>query len=344
MKKINTLQSLHVTRKPLTVLRSYALTVFFLLGLLPFSLQAQVTIGKNQAPQSYSVLELVAQYKSGEYGGFRLPQLTTAQRDALGVTAADTECRGLMIYNLTNDCVETWNGRKWLSFCEGTEFITSCVVNGAGGTKLKFMNYNLGAADIVKNMTADQQAAHTNPEDTYGDLYQWGRMADGHEKHTSPVIAGPVSTLDGNGQPTGSAIGSFITKVSAPYDWRDPQNNNLWGVPKTAQDPCPAGWRVPTKAEWQAVIDNNSNIWQYSPIPGYKISPDGGTTYSLFLPAAGYRSYNGGSLYDVGSNGYYWSSTPHSNNAYSLNFLSGYFSTDTDNRAYGFSIRCVAEL
>ena len=50
---------------------------------------AQITIGKNQAPQSYSVLELVAQYKSGEYGGFRLPQLTTAQRDALGVTASD---------------------------------------------------------------------------------------------------------------------------------------------------------------------------------------------------------------------------------------------------------------
>jgi hypothetical protein len=70
----------------LPFLRSYGLTFILL-----FCLQntfSQVTIGKNQAPQSYSVLELVSQYKSGEYGGFRLPQLTIAQRNALGVASA----------------------------------------------------------------------------------------------------------------------------------------------------------------------------------------------------------------------------------------------------------------
>ena len=327
----------------LTVLRSYALTVFFLLGLLPFSLQAQVTIGKNQAPQSYSVLELVAQYKSGEYGGFRLPQLTTAQRDALGVTAADIECRGLMIYNLTSDCIETWNGRKWFSFCEGTEFITSCVVNGEGGTKLRFMNYNLGAADVVKNMTAAQQAAHTNAADTYGDLYQWGRMADGHEKRNSPVIAGPVSALDANGQPTGTSIGRFITVTADLYDWRTPQNNSLWGVPKTIQDPCPAGWRVPTVAEWQAVLDNNAWTWQDSPVSGRKISPDGGSTTTLFLPAAGNRNPNTGVVLHSGDYGYYWSSTVFGFSARFLRLNSGDVVYGTY-RAAGVSVRCVADL
>ena len=341
MKKITnyTQRDTGINRNLLTVLRSYALTVFFLLGLLPFSLQAQVTIGKNQAPQSYSVLELVAQYKSGEYGGFRLPQLTTAQRDALGVTATDTECLGLMIYNLTSACVETWNGTKWLSFCGDSGFAQG-VVMGAGGTKLKFMSYNLGAADVVKNMTADQQAAHTTPEDTYGDLYQWGRMADGHEKRTSPVIAGPVSALDGNGQPTGATIGSFIANGWPPYDWRTPQDPTLWGVPKTVQDPCPSGWRVPTNAEWDAVVLNNTLTLQSSPVPGYRISPDGGTTTTLFLPAAGFRwNFNYGPFLGVGTSGIYWSSSA----GIELAFMLYRSSTGFSDRADGLSIRCVAE-
>ena len=188
MKKIKNyeLQITSANRNYLTVLRSYALTVFFLLGLLPFSMHAQVTIGKNQAPQSYSVLELVAQYKSGEYGGFRLPQMTTAQRDALGVTATDTECEGLMIYNLTTKCVETWNGTKWLSFCHdsgggSTSGTGSVEIYVSSGQTLKFMTYNLGANP---NLTPKQQMAYSgaNPEDitVYGGFYQWGRKDAAH--------------------------------------------------------------------------------------------------------------------------------------------------------------------
>jgi len=208
---------------------------------------------------------------------------------------------------------------------------------GAGGTKLKFMSYNLGAADVVKNMTAEQQAAHTNPEDLYGDLYQWGRMADGHEKRTSPAIAGPVSALDGNGQPTGAAVGSFILSDS---DWRTPKNDNLWGYPKTAQDPCPPGWRVPTKEEWDAVVLNNTLTWQSSPVPGRRISPDGGTTTTLFLPAAGFRfNFNGGSFIGIGTGGYYWSNTTGIEMALALQ----HSSTALRDRADGISIRCIAE-
>jgi len=94
MKKVTSLTTPSACgRHPFNKLKGNVLA-FCLLLFCSSALQAQVTIGKNQAPQSYSVLELVAQYKSGEYGGFRLPQLTTAQRDALGVTPADTECEG----------------------------------------------------------------------------------------------------------------------------------------------------------------------------------------------------------------------------------------------------------
>jgi hypothetical protein len=73
---------------------------------------AQVTIGSLDDPQSFSVLELTG----GGTRGFRLPQMTTDQRDALTLTGNDA-ARGLEIFNTTTRCVETWNGSKWIETC-----------------------------------------------------------------------------------------------------------------------------------------------------------------------------------------------------------------------------------
>ena len=49
------------------------------------------------------------------------------------------------------------------------------------------------------------------------------------------------------------------------------------------------------------------------------------------------------SLYDAGSDGYYWSSTPNgSSRAYFLYFISGGVNTIYDFRYLGQSVRCVA--
>ena len=49
------------------------------------------------------------------------------------------------------------------------------------------------------------------------------------------------------------------------------------------------------------------------------------------------------SLYDAGSRGYCWSSTPYgSNYAYVLDFYSGYVDSNYNSRYYGHSVRCVA--
>ena len=68
-----------------------------------------------------------------------------------------------------------------------------------------------------------------------------------------------------------------------------------------------------------------------------------------FASAAGYRACQyGGGLYNVGTNGNYWSSSPYSATdpwgGY-LNFnSSGVNSQNTGNRANGFSVRCVQHL
>jgi formylglycine-generating enzyme required for sulfatase activity len=77
------------------------------------SLSAQVTIGADNAPQPFSVLELI----SNNTRGLRLPQLTTTQRDALSFTGHEADALGLTIFNTTTLCVETWNGTTWIQAC-----------------------------------------------------------------------------------------------------------------------------------------------------------------------------------------------------------------------------------
>ncbi|MDR2684530.1 MAG: hypothetical protein LBB53_04010, partial [Prevotellaceae bacterium] len=89
--------------------------------------RAQVTIGSNLEPQPFSVLELI----SNGTKGLRLPQMTTAQREALNLKSMQGEAaqkaRGLQIFNISTYCVETWNGTKWIEQCmpcEGIAFNT----------------------------------------------------------------------------------------------------------------------------------------------------------------------------------------------------------------------------
>jgi uncharacterized protein (TIGR02145 family) len=216
----------------------------------------------------------------------------------------------------------------------------------------------------------------------YGSWYQWGRATDGHEIRTTPAANTyngllssadglDISYLDANGQVTsGDALGKFIQRNGGTtYDWRQydetdensitsPANAWTWGDPTngiTPNDPCydafGSPWRVPTQAEWAQV--QSQNYWQWidgggAGVSGYAVQPGGSATApkpaSLFLPAAGYRHRNGGAQSNVGSYGYYWSSTITGTNSYYLTFLSGSISAAyTPNRANGFTVRCVAE-
>ncbi|MDR1544086.1 MAG: hypothetical protein LBS50_06730 [Prevotellaceae bacterium] len=80
---------------------------------------SQVTIGANQEPQNFSILELIS---NNESGGLRLPQLDNAQRNDMVATAEFQnekigKARGLTIFNLSTCCIETWNGSRWIEQC-----------------------------------------------------------------------------------------------------------------------------------------------------------------------------------------------------------------------------------
>jgi|GEM_PF-1657739 len=179
-----------------------------------------------------------------------------------------------------------------------------------------------------------------NPED-FGALFQWGRRGDGHEQRNSSTTT-TLSTSDVPGH------GDFILPPSHTQDWRNPQNDALWNADteppvKTASDPCPQGWRVPTKTEFQSLINVNNVYTTVNGVDGRIFDNNNDT---IFLPAAGFRGILG-SLFRTGEYGAYWSSTQHSrsdfNTTYSLDFDNqGIDIPNASTRANGVSVRCVA--
>ena len=102
-------------------------------------------------------------------------------------------------------------------------------------------------------------------------------------------------------------------------------------------DPCPTGWRVPTKSELDGLLSAEKD-WTTTPANG-RIFGSGANT--IFLSAAGYRHPYGGTLHSDGSGGCYWSSS----NAYYVYFNSNnvYQGPPSEDGASGYSVRCVAE-
>ena len=103
-----------------------------------------------------------------------------------------------------------------------------------------------------------------------------------------------------------------------------------------------APWRMPTDAEFAALINNCTTTWTMrNGVYGRLVTGKGAfSTKSIFLPAAGYGidSY----LYVPGSGGYYWSCTPDSDSslsAWSLYFNSGNFGRYHYYRYSGFPVR-----
>ncbi len=98
------------------------------------------------------------------------------------------------------------------------------------------------------------------------------------------------------------------------------------------------GNRLPTKEQWEELIVECQWSWTGS---GYKVTGPNGN--SISLPAAGFR-YCSGNVYDVGSDGNYWSSTPDgSEDAWYLYFDSGGVDMDDCTRCNGQSVRLVQD-
>lgn len=98
------------------------------------------------------------------------------------------------------------------------------------------------------------------------------------------------------------------------------------------------GGNLPSQEQWMEL--RNECEWTWSGM-GYKVVGPNGNFISL--SAAGYRDCDG-TVYDVGSIGYYWLSTPNgSDDAWYLYFYSSKVGMGDDNRCNGLSVRLVQD-
>lgn len=112
-------------------------------------------------------------------------------------------------------------------------------------------------------------------------------------------------------------------------------------------DPSPAGWRVPTLAEIQSLLDTTKVLCTSTVQNGVKGSlfTDKTTNQSLFFPFAGYRYFTNGTLYYGGTLGVYWINTEEKAGG-SLALYSNIAGNNLNGsrRTFAYTIRPVAAL
>lgn len=255
--------------------------------------------------------------------GFLPPRMTNAQRNAI-VSPAE----GLMIYNTSTQRINYFNGTEWNEII-GTVIVPPGYPSGFVHCDIQnptlineVINPATGKTWMDRNLGASQVATTSTDAASFGDLYQWGRFADGHQCRNS-TTTNSTSTTDQPGH------GNFILPPGSPYDWRNPQNENLWQGLNGTNNPCPEGYRLPTQAELNAEWAS----WN----PNYNASGAFGSPLKLPLP--GYRNYTNGSINpNIGG---YWSSTVGNPYSYYLEIQAGSSNFINSNRALGFSVRCI---
>ena len=127
--------------------------------------------------------------------------------------------------------------------------------------------------------------------------------------------------------------------------------SSAWEI---SNDPCPAGWRVPSVDDINKLLDNkrvNNELATVNGVEG-RIFSDKVSGETVFMPVQGYRIDNSGSLYGTETNGYYWSSSVDflkrpfylyfgAGEAGASGAIRGFGRENGD--AAGYNVRCVAK-
>lgn len=132
-----------------------------------------------------------------------------------------------------------------------------------GATRLPTTAYNTNL-----NLELNSEELQTKIEER-GLLFQWGRKYGIAPTLKVLWVSGMINMeeLQSNfGFKDKLINGSGENGVDA--DWLTPSDNTLWGngITKGVYDPCPEGWRVPSKEELQVLADkaNIDGIWDNS--------------------------------------------------------------------------------
>jgi len=199
-----------------------------------------------------------------------------------------------------------------------------------------------------------------------------GLPVDGDGNHYDTVVIGTQVWLKENLKTTKYNNGVSIPLVtddekwasmtSAAYCWYDNSPEKYkenygalynWYVVNTGLL-CPVGWHVPTKEEWETLINylggvndagvklKDTKFWTCP--PGYRMDCSGTNESGFSARPGGARDSDDGTSNGIGSFGYWWSSSEYwtGENAWILNIhYKAILTIKPAFKKFGFSIRCI---
>lgn len=216
----------------------------------------------------------------------------------------------------------------------------SAICNGSKPTTVVTITSSTGKIWMDRNLGASRAAISKDDYQAYGCLYQWGRGNDGHasiewSSATTGTPVNGVTMVKSSSDTPPNAL--FITDDNFPGQWRIPANINLWQGVNGINNPCPSGFRIPTRPEMQAefaAYGVNNNTAAYNSIHKFT-SP-------------GFRQYYGSGLLNAqGEAGWVANSgeaglvTATGTAEYSSFYLTGANASSYGSFTTGYSVRCI---
>jgi hypothetical protein len=202
----------------------------------------------------------------------------------------------------------------------------------AGDILWKGLYYNeitsphTGKVWLDRNLGASRVCTKFDDEQCYGDYYQWGRDADGHEKESNTNYDSRISDL--------ISSSNFIIDS---YEWTDDDSSGTIRSANWSKIDgtfvCPIGYRVPTLTELEAETINLS---------GFDNRNDAFESFLKF-PSAGEHKNSSGLMNQQGVFGAIWSSSISGQNSGRIYFTSNGSGFNYRSRSYGFTVRCLKD-
>ncbi len=262
------------------------------------------------------------------------------------VTVTNGSCTSTSSTTTINECGRTADGS--MVVVEGSSSLisrdgsknTGKGVDDRGKILTKPWTYGTvttatGRIWLDRNLGASRVATSSTDTQGYGDYYQWGRPADGHQTKylTNNNSTGVTTTRSATAVPSTDL---WIAPIDGSNDWLSTPDNTLWTGANPATNPCPAGFRIPTESEWSA----ERATWSSTNAAGGFASP-----LKLTRP---------GMLTSFGSSGAYFTAKDNfgqylTQTAYTTNGGARYFGIEGGNawfdqnyyKSDGMSVRCI---
>lgn len=281
--------------------------------------------------------------------------------------AGKVNAEGEAVFQIAVPKLETASKARFLTVIHGTEGFkdkkfTKNSLNPATSVNTVCQMVALPAGALPREFTVDSKGTKVhfskgNLQATYnGTTYTWD-----FAEHQYDSVGGVPGNTTIDRQANGNVVDLFGWSTNDKYGIKPKTDTDYSGDFKDWGEKIGDGitWRTLSKDEWTYLFNNHPYKWaSVNSVYGFVLAPDGftgtlsdsyaddaalATNNLLFLPAAGRR--DGSGVDNVGSHGYYWSSTHYdSDHAYNVYFRSSSVNPhSSDYRRSGYSVRLITE-